>query len=115
MYAHCVFCRSALGRNEALEAFPWAGAWPSMPRRGGSVACPRCERWNLMPLEERWEAIEAAERLYRDARRRVSTEHVGLARLADGTELVRIGRPQRPEFAAWRYGDQFGRRGGAAS
>jgi hypothetical protein len=23
---------------------------------------------------------------------------------------VRIGEPQRPEFAAWRYGDQFGRR-----
>jgi hypothetical protein len=23
---------------------------------------------------------------------------------------VRIGAPQRPEFAAWRYGDQFGRR-----
>jgi hypothetical protein len=33
-----------------------------------------------------------------------------LARLADGLELVRIGAPQRPEFAAWRYGDQFGRR-----
>jgi hypothetical protein len=35
---------------------------------------------------------------------------VGLARLREGLELVRIGRPLRPEFAAWRYGDQFGRR-----
>jgi hypothetical protein len=35
---------------------------------------------------------------------------VGLARLRDGTTLVRIGEPLRPEFAAWRYGDQFGRR-----
>jgi hypothetical protein len=25
-------------------------------------------------------------------------------------EFVRIGKPLRPEFAAWRYGDQFGRR-----
>ena len=25
-------------------------------------------------------------------------------------DLVRIGDPLRPEFAAWRYGDQFGRR-----
>jgi hypothetical protein len=25
-------------------------------------------------------------------------------------ELVRIGDPLWPEFAAWRYGDQFGRR-----
>jgi hypothetical protein len=33
-----------------------------------------------------------------------------MARLGEGLELVRIGAPQRPEFAAWRYGDQFGRR-----
>jgi len=34
--------------------------------------------------------------------------------LASGLELVRIGHPQRPEFAAWRYGDQLGRRRRAA-
>ena len=28
----------------------------------------------------------------------------------EGLELVRIGQPMRPEFAAWRHGDQFGRR-----
>jgi hypothetical protein len=72
--------------------------------------CPSCERWNLTPLEERWEAIEEAERLYRGTRLRVATDQIGLARLRDGTELVRIGEPLRPEFAAWRYGDQFGRR-----
>ncbi|MGH7712151.1 MAG: hypothetical protein ACREOG_12745, partial [Gemmatimonadaceae bacterium] len=69
-----------------------------------------CERWNLTPLDERWEAIEQAEKLYRDTRRRVATDNIGLAHLRDGTTLVRIGKPQRPEFAAWRYGDQFGRR-----
>src|SRR5262249_27022846 len=37
-------------------------------------------------------------------------DNIGMARLADGTTLVRIGEPLRPEFAAWRYGDQFGRR-----
>jgi hypothetical protein len=40
----------------------------------------------------------------------VSTDNIGLAKLRDGTTLVRIGEAQRPEFAAWRYGDQFGRR-----
>lgn len=74
------------------------------------IVCPRCERWNLTPLEERWEAIEECERLFRDTRLRASTGQIGLARVAEGTELVRIGQPQRPEFAAWRYGDQFGRR-----
>jgi len=62
------------------------------------------------PLEERWEAIDTCERLFRDTRRRVSTGQIGLARLSVGLELVRIGERQRPEFAAWRYGDQFGRR-----
>ena len=74
------------------------------------VVCTKCERWNLSPLDERWEAIEEAERAYRDTKKRVATENVGLARLNDGTDLIRIGAPLRPEFAAWRYGDQFGRR-----
>jgi hypothetical protein len=66
--------------------------------------CGACGRWNLTPLEERWEAVEQAERLFRGTRLRVSTDNVGLARVADGTDLVRVGRPLRPEFAAWRYG-----------
>jgi hypothetical protein len=74
------------------------------------VVCRKCERWNLSPLEERWETVESCERLFRDTRVRVSTENIGLARLPEGLELVRIGQPMRPEFAAWRYGDQFGRR-----
>lgn len=72
--------------------------------------CGGCERWNLTPLEERWEAVEECERLFRDARLRLSTGEIGLAHLGEGLDLVRIGAPQRPEMAAWRYGDQFGRR-----
>lgn len=111
MYATCLFCHQSLGRNEAIEAFPVGARLAFDPARGRLwVVCPRCERWNLTPLEERWEAIEQSERLYTDTRRRVSTDNIGLAKLRDGTTLVRIGEPQRPEFAAWRYGDQFGRR-----
>lgn len=72
--------------------------------------CRGCGRWNLSPLEERWEAIEAMEARFRDTRLRVSTDNVGLARLREGVELIRIGVPQRPEMAAWRYGDLFGQR-----
>ncbi|MBL8962054.1 MAG: hypothetical protein JNJ98_19480 [Gemmatimonadetes bacterium] len=111
MYSTCIFCNKPLGSNESLEAFPVGERLAFDPARGRLwVVCRQCERWNLTPLEERWEAIEQAERLYSDTRRRVSTDNIGLARLADGTTLVRIGEPQRPEFAAWRYGDQFGRR-----
>ena len=111
MYSTCIFCSKPLGHNESIEAFPVGQRLAFDPARGRLwVVCRACERWNLSPLEERWEAIEQAERLYRDTRRRVSTDNIGLAKLAEGTTLVRIGEPQRPEFAAWRYGDQFGRR-----
>jgi hypothetical protein len=111
VYSTCLFCNKTLGANEALEAFPIGHRLAFDPAKGRLwVVCKHCERWNLSPLEERWEAIEAADRLYSDTRRRVSTDNIGLAKLRDGTELVRIGEPLRPEFAAWRYGDQFGRR-----
>ena len=111
MYTTCLFCQSDLRRNEVIEGFPVGRRLAFDAAKGRLwVVCPKCERWNLSPLEERWEAIEACERRFRDTRLRVSTGEIGLARLPDGTELVRIGQPQRPEFAAWRYGDQFGRR-----
>lgn len=111
MFTTCFFCSADLGRNEALEAMP-VGRRVAFNQQTGRlwVVCRACERWSLVPLEERWEAIEACERQYRDTRKRVATDNVGLARVADGLDLIRIGEPLRPEFAAWRYGDQFGRR-----
>ncbi|HET8655916.1 MAG TPA: hypothetical protein VFL93_10415 [Longimicrobiaceae bacterium] len=111
MYSTCLFCNSDLGANEVIENFPVGRRLAYDAAKGRLwVVCRKCERWNLSPLEERWEAIEEMERLYRDTRLRVSSENIGLARLKEGLELVRIGEPQRPEMAAWRYGDQFGRR-----
>src|SRR5688572_9473403 len=111
MYATCLFCNRPLGHNETLEQFPVGRRLAFDAAKGRLwVVCPGCERWNLTPLDERWEAIEEAEKLYRGTRLRAATDQIGLARLRDGTELVRIGEPLRPEFAAWRYGDQFGRR-----
>ena len=111
MYSTCLFCNRPLGRNEILETFPVGRRVAFDGDRGRLwVVCRRCERWNLSPLEERWEAIEDCERLFRDTRLRVSTDNIGLARIGDELEIIRIGRPVRGEFAAWRYGDQFGRR-----
>jgi hypothetical protein len=111
VYSTCLFCTQSLGANEVLEHFPVGRRIAFDAAKGRLwVVCRNCARWNLTPLEERWEAIEEAERLFRGTRLRVSTEHIGLARLGEGLELVRVGEPQRPEIAAWRYGDQFGRR-----
>ena len=111
MYAHCLFCAADLGRNEVVEHFPVGRRLAFDAARGRLwVVCRRCLRWNLTPLEERWEAIEEAERLFRDTPLRSSTGNIGLAKVREGLELVRIGRPERPEFAAWRYGETFLRR-----
>ncbi len=111
MYSTCLFCHSSLGTNEGIEAFPVGRRLAFDADKGRLwVVCRKCARWNLTPLEERLEAIEACERAFSSTRMRLSTDNVGLARLSDGLELVRVGKPQRPEFAAWRYGDVFGRR-----
>lgn len=111
MYSNCIFCRAALGANDMVEHFPIGQRLAFDASKGRLwVVCRRCERWNLSPLEERWEAIEECERAFRATTLRLSTDNIGLAQLRDGTELVRIGTPLRPELAAWRYGDQFGRR-----
>lgn len=111
MYKTCMFCNRPLGTNEVIETFPVGRRLAFDAAQGRLwVVCRKCERWNLSPLEERWEAVEMCEQIFRDTRVRVSTENVGLAKHHEGLELVRIGAPMRPEFAAWRYGDQFGRR-----
>jgi hypothetical protein len=111
MYTTCLFCNTDLGRNEAIEALPIGRRLAFDSERGRLwVVCRRCERWNLTAVEERWEALEQCERAFGGTRLRVSTDNIGLARLHEGLELVRVGRALRPEFAAWRYGDQFGRR-----
>jgi hypothetical protein len=111
MYSTCIFCHASLGANTSIEHFPTGRrlAFDGVHGRLWAV-CRNCERWNLTPIEERWEALEECEIAFRSTRMRVSTDHVGMARLRDGTDLVRIGEPTRPEMAAWRYGDQFGRR-----
>lgn len=111
MITSCVWCNRTFPSNESVEALPVGRRIAFDEGRGRLwVVCRACERWNLVPIEERWEAIEECARAFQGSRLRASTDEIGLARLGDGTELVRIGKPVRAEFAAWRYGDQFGRR-----
>jgi hypothetical protein len=111
MYRHCISCSADLGANESLEAFP-VGARIAFDGEKGRLwaVCPKCARWNLSPIEERWEAVEEAERRFADARLRVQSENVGMAKLPDGTRLIRVGAALPGELAAWRYGGQLLRR-----
>ncbi|MDP1891053.1 MAG: hypothetical protein Q8K55_09190 [Gemmatimonadaceae bacterium] len=111
MYSSCLFCHTDLGANEAVEHFP-VGRRLAFDSANGRfwVICPSCKRWNLSPLEERWDAIGDCERLYERTRLRMSTDNIGLAHIAEGTELVRVGPALRPEMAAWRFGAQLAAR-----
>jgi len=108
VYSTCLFCTAPLPRNVAIERWPIGRriAWDA--ERGRLwVICRRCARWNLSPLEERWEAIEEMERLFSITPTRHTTGEISLARTAGGVDLIRIGRPLRSEFAAWRFADVF--------
>ena len=112
MYTTCLFCNESLGTNDVVELFPVGRRLAFDPEKGRLwVICASCSRWNLSPLEERWEAIDDCERRYRATHLRYSTDNIGLAQLREGLELVRIGKALRPEVAAWRYGDVIQRRG----
>ena len=111
MHSTCLHCTRDLGRNDVVETLPIGRRLAFDAAEGRLwVVCRHCARWNLVPFDTRLESIDACERLFRDTRTRYSTDNIGLARVREGLELVRIGAPLRPEFASWRYGDSFGRR-----
>jgi hypothetical protein len=108
MYSACLFCHADLGENDDLDALRVGRRIAFDALKGRLwVVCTACGRWNLTPFEERWEAIEECERMFRATRLRVSTDNVGLAQPHWGFELVRIGAALLPEIAAWRYGTKL--------
>ena len=107
MYATCAFCSGAftgdggpsglgVGRRVAFDE--WKGRlW---------VICGSCSRWNLAPLDDRLERIEAVARAAAQGVIVASTEQVSLIR-SGAYDLVRVGRPPRLEYATWRYGERI--------
>jgi hypothetical protein len=111
MFSTCLHCTKDLGKNEIVETLPIGRRLAFDAAQGRLwVVCRHCAKWNLVPFDTRLESIDACERLYRDTKTRYATDNIGLARVKEGLELVRIGEPLRPEFASWRYGDSFGKR-----
>jgi hypothetical protein len=111
MFARCNFCHADLPTNQTLEHFRVGRRVAFDPGRGRLwVICQGCRRWNLAPIEERWEALEELERMTRDRGRLLSqTEQIALLRVED-LEVVRVGRAQLAEEAWWRYGKEMQRR-----
>ncbi len=107
MFRTCAFCNGKLdgdggptdlGVGRRLAFDEWKGRlW---------VICPRCSRWNLAPLDDRLERIEALARAAGDGRVAAATDQVALIRWR-GYDLIRVGKPRRLELATWRYGERL--------
>ena len=106
MWSHCIVCAAGLGENEDVEAFPIGQRLAYDASKGRLwVVCPQCGRWNLTPLEERWEAVEVLERLWEQTTSRAATEHIALGSLPSGMRIVRVGKSAAErEYAFWRWG-----------
>ncbi len=111
MFTRCIFCHYGFEENEALEHLRAGRHFAFDPMRGRLWhICPKCHRWTLTPIEERWEALEELERIATDRGRLLAkTDNIALLR-SGRLKIVRVGRAERREEAWWRYGRQFKKR-----
>jgi hypothetical protein len=105
----CMYCGQELG---ALRA--------GRPARGQRLAydpglgrlwqvCANCLRWNCVPLEDRWEALEACERATQGASALLlATAHLALVQVGSA-RFIRVGAPPPVELAEWRYSERLDR------
>lgn len=104
---HCLFCDEALG--EGVPHAPVPGRRHAYDPHRGRLweICARCRRWNPVPLELRWETLEAWEAAVRSRGRTVvASDHLALVHVDDG-EVVRVGQPPMVEWGGWRYGERI--------
>ena len=105
MFQACLHCHAPLGSNEAIEEFQTGRRLAFDAAQGRLwLVCTKCRRWNLSPIEERWEAVEACIRAFEKTRLRVASDNIALARTSEGLDLVRVGGAGFTELSAWRYG-----------
>lgn len=133
VFTHCLTCHAPFPAAPSTRAggladhlpVPAGSRFAYDPERGRLwTVCQACGGWTLAPFDERWEAVEALERLVTDTgpgRRALPvarTDHVTLFQ-AGGSGIIRVGESTLTEEAAWRYGRSpggtFRRSGGGPS
>lgn len=104
----CLVCGAAFGDEPLLDHLPPARRVAYDGERGRLwLVCPACRRWSLVPLEDRWEALEELERATRDRGKVLSsTDRIALIEVGP-LEVVRVGGATRTEEAWWRYGREL--------
>jgi hypothetical protein len=105
--SECFFCAAEL-QPATAENVGRAGRTAYDPHLGRVWrVCDACQRWNVVPLEDRWDVLESCERLSRDRGSiLLSGDHLSLIAVGEG-QLVRVGAAPRPDFADWRYSSRL--------
>jgi ribosomal protein S27AE len=108
LFTRCHVCHIPFPLNEELEHFSRGQRLAFDPVRGRLWSvCLHCKRWSLVPMEERWEALEELEKAVTDRGRLLSqTDNIALIRLGS-VDVVRVGRANLTEEAWWRYGREL--------
>jgi hypothetical protein len=108
LFARCLFCGSTFPRSALFNHVPPGDRLAYDPERGRVWSiCGSCTRWNLIPAEERFDAIDALERAVRDrALYLAATAHISLHQVED-LSIIRVGQASLVERTAWRYGREL--------
>lgn len=111
LLTRCIFCRKPFPENGVFGRLPPGRRLAFDPGRGRLwVVCESCHRWNLCPIENRWEALHELERMVRD-RSRLVAETANIVLLSAGELfLIRVGKAGLAERAWWRYGRELNQR-----
>ena len=104
LYSHCLFCLSALGSNSSIPNLPVGRRLAFDAAKGRVwVVCAECGRWNLTPLDNRWEVSEECQEAFGRASNQISFGQLSLRRCPDGTELLSLGNVGTSSFGGWKY------------
>jgi hypothetical protein len=111
LFRHCMYCGAEQADNALAGRVPPGRRLAYDPSRARLWSvCHRCTRWNLVPLDERPDALDHLERVVRRGAGLLgATDNVSLHDYW-GLSIVRIGRAPFAETAWWRYGREMRRR-----
>jgi hypothetical protein len=114
LFRRCLYCSAPFGMNALFGRVPPGRRLTYDPAkyRLWSV-CDRCGRWNLIPADERVDAIDVLEGVVHGrASLRAATDNVSLFEYED-IAIVRVGAAPLVERVFWRYGSELERRDAA--
>jgi hypothetical protein len=116
LYSSCLFCGHRFPSSPLFGSVPPGHqlAYDPVRNRLWSI-CVRCRRWNLVPVEERFDAIDLLERTVSGRADLVSSSDNIALYSYEALQIIRIGGARLVERSSWRYGSYGARAAAIAS